>query len=106
MGDEKEDHTPNFQQPGIPLDSKMAGAAAVHQSTSNVHETPEWNAEMDATEAERERLVTSHYESGDAVELGGTLRVARKPIPPVEIDGVPVRAEVGDAYIPYRPGAT
>jgi hypothetical protein len=31
-------------------------------------------------------------------------RVPRKPIAPVEIDGTAVVAEVGDAYIPYRPG--
>jgi hypothetical protein len=106
MGDEKEDHTPGSQPHGIPLESKMAGAAAVHQSHNNTHETPEWNAEMDATEAERQRLVTSQHEFGDAVELGGTSRVPRKPIAPVEIDGVPVTAEIGDAYIPYRPGTT
>ena len=33
------------------------------------------------------------------------MRVPRKRIAPVEIDGVQVVPEVGDAYIPYRPGA-
>jgi hypothetical protein len=88
-----------------------AGAGfAAHRphNTNNLTETPEWNVEMDATEAEREHLVPSAYEPApavtDASELGGMARVPRKPIAPVEIDGTAVVAEVGDAYIPYRPG--
>jgi hypothetical protein len=71
---------------------------------SGAHETPEWNVEMDAGEAEREGFMASHVAKGEASELGGTARVQRKPIAPVEIDGRSVRAEVGDAYLPYRPG--
>jgi hypothetical protein len=75
---------------------------------SNAHETPEWNVEMDATEAERQGFMTHHYAPASAAtessELGGVLRMQRKPIAPVEIDGTMVRAEVGDAYLPYRPG--
>ncbi|KAH4309905.1 hypothetical protein HBH98_183900 [Parastagonospora nodorum] len=65
-------------------------------------ETPEWNAELDATDAERQGYAAYHY--AEATELDGTGRVARKPVAPVEIDGAEVRAEVGDAYLPYRPG--
>jgi hypothetical protein len=78
------------------------------------HEIPEWNIEMDATEAEREKLVGAYQSpqfqspvgnENEAAELGGMARLARKPIAPVEIDSTEVRAEVGDAYLPYRPGA-
>ncbi|USP76594.1 hypothetical protein yc1106_03868 [Curvularia clavata] len=76
------------------------------------HETPEWNAEMDATDTERKQLVTSrgaraavgNEATGEAAELGGVMRVPRKQIAPVEIDGVQIVPEIGDAYIPYRPG--
>lgn len=76
------------------------------------HETPEWNIEMDATEAERQNLVGMELKAAEAVvgggggevaELGGLRRVPRKAIVPVEIDGRAVLAEVGDAYIAYRP---
>lgn len=99
----------------VPGDSKTAHltpvAAASGPRTSH-HETPEWNAELDASEAERQRLVSPTVAppasatdgSVGASELGGLARVQRKPIAPVEMDGTPVRAEVGDAYIPYRLG--
>lgn len=81
-------------------------AAAAHPRT---HETPEWNTELDATHTERQNLVAKHVDDPmsagtgtDASELDGVGRVSRKPIAPVEIDGRSVRAEVGDAYIPYR----
>lgn len=80
-------------------------APALVGTRSNAAETPEWNVEMDATEAERQGLV-AHGEGGvepRANELGGTARMARKPIAPVEIDGRSVRAEMGDAYLAYRP---
>ncbi|KAF2035391.1 hypothetical protein EK21DRAFT_84462 [Setomelanomma holmii] len=92
--------------------SKEAFDAAVapHRNGTNPHETPEWNVEMDATGAERQRLVraqdmplSASSPASDATELGGLARVPRKPIAPVEIDGNQIRAEVGDAYIPYRP---
>ncbi|KAF1940865.1 hypothetical protein EJ02DRAFT_455663 [Clathrospora elynae] len=91
-----------------PIEVTAAGTGRVQ------YETPEWNVEMDATEAERQKLVTAYHtpisastaDSGTkAAELGGMARVARKPIAPVEIDSTPVIPEVGDAYIPYRPGA-
>ena len=75
------------------------------------HETPEWNIEMDATEAERQNLVRVEPAAAavaggedEVAELGGLRRVPRKAIAPVEIDGKAVLAEVGDAYIAYRPG--
>jgi hypothetical protein len=76
------------------------------------HETPEWNVEMDAMQTERQHLVASQGAQsggdgggrGEAAELAGIVRVPRKCIAPVEIDGTPVMQEVGDAYIPYRPG--
>ena len=83
-------------------------------SSQGQHETPEWNIEMDAMEAERPNLgevdsppVVGGRAQGqaEAAELGGLARVPRKAIAPVEIDGRPVLAEVGDAYIAYRPGA-
>jgi hypothetical protein len=78
-------------------------------TTTNLAETPEWNIEMDATSSERHPLVprpsdhTPPSAAPDASELGGMARVPRKQIAPVELDGSEVRAEVGDAYIPYRP---
>lgn len=78
--------------------------AAAHRTGSNVHETPEWNVEMDALESERQRLVADPASATiKGTELGGIQRMQRKPIPPVEIDGRQVVPEVGDAYIPYRP---
>ncbi|KAH7389476.1 hypothetical protein DE146DRAFT_619652 [Phaeosphaeria sp. MPI-PUGE-AT-0046c] len=80
-------------------------AAAAHRAGSNTHDTPEWNVEMDALESERQRLVEEPASATtDASELGGMPRMQRKPIPPVEIDGRQIVPEVGDAYIPYRPG--
>lgn len=111
-------HRGSYQQGPPTSDSKgMIPGAAVAPHTfkanRNPHETPEWNVEMDATEPERQGLVTNQYDPSsakskgtDASELDGMARVPRKPIAPVEIDGTAVAAEVGDAYIPYRPGAT
>lgn len=116
-GSEKSGHSPRAQPYHlITPESKdthliHTDAAAVGQDTSQ-HETPEWNAELDGTEAEQQRLVSpsdapvsaATDSSAQASELGGLLRVQRKPIAPVEIDGTPIIAEVGNAYIPYRPG--
>jgi hypothetical protein len=107
-------HQPYAQQPA--LDSKTisiaaAATAGVGRTGPNTHEIPEWNVEMDATDAERQRLVPQDPLSAtsngtEASELGGIARMPRKPIAPVELDGTSARAEVGDAYLPYRPGAT
>lgn len=121
MAEEKASPPPPSHSSHAPAsDSKYIPAvAAGHHALSNSHapphHTPEWNTELDATEAERQKLVpqyaqydptsaTSH--GTDASELGGIARMQRKPIAPVEIDGRSVRAEVGDAYIPYRLGGT
>jgi hypothetical protein len=113
---------PNSDIKGPPLVPVLAGAQRTGGGgTGGLSETPEWNVEMDATEAERQGLVANQYEpqgvvghqhepssaishQTDASELAGTARMSRKPIAPVEMDGTGVRAEVGDAYIPYRPG--
>lgn len=86
-------------------DSKGAPASfAAHRAAPGAHETPEWNIEMDALESERHRLVPDPASATtNASELGGPLRMQRKPIAPVEIDGRQVVPEVGDAYLPYRP---
>lgn len=76
------------------------------------HETPEWNAEMHATDTERNQLLTSRSAEavvstearGEAAELEGVMSVPRNRIAPVEIDGVHIVPDIGNAYIPYRPG--
>jgi hypothetical protein len=71
-----------------------------------LHETPEWNVEMDAVEAERRQYTAvqgsvfpaataaaAEKSTVEVAELGGLARVARKPIAPVEIDSEPWRGE-------------
>jgi hypothetical protein len=101
----------SYHQPSTDSKATLGTAVAFHRNSINAHETPEWNVEMDAADAERQRLVGAHdvplsasSPASDATELGGLARVPRKPIAPVELDGVQVVPEVGDAYIPYRPG--
>lgn len=60
------------------------------------HETPEWNNEMEDTGGARYH----HHHHQQPAELMGFAR----PVP-VELDGTPVLAEVGDSHVPYRPGA-
>lgn len=105
-------HHPQHQAQSKHDTKTPTGLAAAHRTHAggNPHETPEWNTELDATHAERQKLVAHHdYDPTSATtetsELDGVGRVSRKPIAPVEIDGRSVRAEVGDAYLPYRPGA-
>jgi len=86
----------------FPPDSKHADFAPGVVAPEKLNEIPEWNAELDATDAERQRYAAYHH--AEASELDGTGRVERKPVAPVEIDGVEVRAEVGDAYLPFRAG--
>jgi hypothetical protein len=116
-GDEKDDYPSRFVN-DTAYHPIPKGTAAAHYagSSQTPHETPEWNVEMDATEAERQKVASiapapgtstsssSPVNGSEAAELAGMARVARKPIAPVEIDGNPVIPEVGDAYIPYRPG--
>ena len=105
---------------GAPI-APMTSAAAVAPATSTTaaaavphdvqHETPEWNAELDATEAERRRYmavqgslfppasggvktVSSPGGASEASELGGVMRVNRKPVAPVELDSTPVMTEL------------
>ncbi|KAJ4316354.1 hypothetical protein N0V94_005493 [Neodidymelliopsis sp. IMI 364377] len=82
-------------------------AAAAHGQ----HETPEWNAELDATEAERRRYMAvqgslfpgamsgndsaaSPGGASEASELGGMMRMNRKPVAPVELDSKPLVTEM------------
>ncbi|KAF3034088.1 hypothetical protein E8E12_005830 [Didymella heteroderae] len=89
-----------------------AGAAAASNTgQTGAHETPEWNAELDATEAERRRYLavqgslfppadgtpvdaSSPGGASEASELGGMMRVSRKPVAPVELDSRLVTSEV------------
>jgi hypothetical protein len=120
MKDEKNDSSGSlgFAQPHTHLlstkdaNTTAAGAVtAIHRTNSNAHETPEWNVELDGTEAEHQSLISARPLTGlassgggqEANELSGLARVLRKPIQPVEIDSTPVLTEVGDAYITYRP---
>jgi hypothetical protein len=124
-GDEKDnyplrsvDDSANQTAPAPAHQVTLKGNAAAYHAVSsqNPHETPEWNVEMDATEAERQKFASSASMYGtpilgasvrhgsEAAELAGMARVPRKLIAPVEIDGHAVVPEVGDAYIPYRPG--
>lgn len=122
LGDEKDDYplrsvddTAN-QAASTRHDMPKGTTAAAYYtgSSQHPHETPEWNVEMDAVEAERLKVTgTSAQQSSspvspesgvEATELAGLARVPRKPIAPIELDSTPVIPEVGDAYIPYRPG--
>ncbi|KAF1928582.1 uncharacterized protein M421DRAFT_420471 [Didymella exigua CBS 183.55] len=98
------------------ISATTAGAAAAVPAVAVVaqnahHETPEWNAELDATEAERRRYMavqgslfppasgakadaSSLGGASEASELGGMMRVNRKPIAPVELDSMPVTSEL------------
>lgn len=87
------------------------GAALVHALQDGQHETPEWNAELDATEAERRRymavqgsmfpgsvngagIAASPGDTSEASELGGIMRMNRKPVAPVELDSTPLVTEM------------
>jgi hypothetical protein len=93
-----------------------AVAAAASTGRTGTHETPEWNAELDATEAERRKYLavqgslfppnsasvdaSSPGGESETSELGGMMRVNRKPVAPVELDSMPVTSELdrgGDA---------
>jgi hypothetical protein len=115
LGDEKARRASGSSTQHPTSDPKAPSTAAAAYTTGTAHETPEWNIEMNATEAERQKLVNAYDQApmsasttaggSEAAELGGMARVSRKPIAPVEIDSTEVRAEIGDAYLPYRPGA-
>ncbi|KAJ4378535.1 hypothetical protein N0V86_006241 [Didymella sp. IMI 355093] len=94
---------------GVP--GAAVGIAAANTEQGGLHETPEWNAELDATEAERRRYLavqgslfppvkgvpadaSSPGGTSEASELGGMMRVSRKPVAPVELDSIPVTSEL------------
>jgi hypothetical protein len=93
------------------LDSKGPPATMPATVPGTTHETPEWNAELDATEAERRRymavqgslfppasgtqaMTSSPGGASEASELGGMMRVGRKPVAPVELDSTPMTTEL------------
>lgn len=101
----------DFGSNGTPAATMVPSAAAAGATQSGQHETPEWNAELDATEAERRRYVavqgslvppasgsngvaSSPGGASEASELSGIMRVNRKPIAPVELDSTPVMTEL------------
>ncbi|KAF1358412.1 hypothetical protein EJ07DRAFT_157007 [Lizonia empirigonia] len=87
------------------------GAAMVPALQDGQYETPAWNAELDATEAERRRymavqgslfpgsvngpgIAASPGDTSEASELGGIMRMNRKPVAPVEFDSTPLVTEM------------
>ncbi|KAF2445568.1 hypothetical protein P171DRAFT_267900 [Karstenula rhodostoma CBS 690.94] len=84
----------------------------------NANETPEWNTELEATEAQRQRdavpatvpaAVPTAVPAASAAqspvsELGGLARKPRKPVPAVEMEGSPIAAEMDvSKYMAYQP---
>ncbi|KAF1973377.1 hypothetical protein BU23DRAFT_568385 [Bimuria novae-zelandiae CBS 107.79] len=70
------------------------------------HETPEWNAELEATEAERRGEPVPAFDAAQSPvsELGGVARKPRKLVPAVELDGTPVASEMDvSPYMAYKP---
>ena len=90
--------------------SKSPPATMPAMVPGTTHETPEWNTELDATEAERRRYMavqgslfppasgqattSSPGSASEASELGGMMRVGRKPVAPVELDATPMTTEL------------
>lgn len=123
-GDKKHSFDEVFQHnatnaKGVPI-AGVAGVAGVQAAATataavptnnDTSETPEWNAELDATEAERRRYMavqgslfppvsataapaSSPGGASEVSELGGMMRVNRKPVAPVELDSTPLTAEL------------
>lgn len=106
--------TDSKSAPGAGVSAIVTRAAAGRQGP---HETPEWNAELDATEIERRRYTavqgslfptengaeaaaSSPSGASEASELGGMMRMNRKAIAPVELDSTPLTAELaGDGSV-------
>lgn len=100
--------TDSKSRPNADISATVTAVVVTHQGP---HETPEWNAELDATEAERrtymavqgslfgtgkdtEAAVSSQQGASEASELSGMMRMNRKPISPVELDSTPLTAEL------------
>ncbi|KAJ8117636.1 hypothetical protein OPT61_g1219 [Boeremia exigua] len=108
---------PRTESKGFPV-AVAPGIAAT--TRDDHHETPEWNAELDAINSERKIYAAvqgSLFTPGQGVtvatpslagannvcELGGIMRVNRKPVAPVELDSTPVPVELkGDANTEIR----
>jgi hypothetical protein len=96
---------------GTSHDRHAVGTAAGTSHRLSAEETPEWNTELEATEAQHQRAVapaaTAAHASAahpSASELGGLARKPRKPVPAVEMEGsaVPVEMDVS-RYMAYQP---
>lgn len=111
MGGHETKHSYEEVQQHNFTDSKGTPAVAAPMTRNGLHETPEWNVELDATEAERRRYMavqgslfppgnnaeaaaSSPGGASEASELGGMIRVNRKPVAPVELDSTPLTAEL------------
>jgi hypothetical protein len=114
-----------FAESGTYSDTKPndIGAAAGTSHRPSVKETPEWNTELEATEAQRQSAaapvaavapvtavspVTAAAPAAAAhistSELGGLARKPRKPVPAIEMEGSAVPAEMDvSRYMAYQP---
>ncbi|KAF9693527.1 hypothetical protein EKO04_008237 [Ascochyta lentis] len=98
---------PNAPHMASPGSAALAAGGTQHHH----HEIPEWNTELDATEAERRRYMAvqgslfpgtaggagdaaSPGGASEASELGGIMRMNRKPVAPVELDSTPRTMEL------------
>ena len=105
------------QEPFTNASNGTKGVSGAGQT--GTYETPEWNAELDATEAERRRYLavqgslfphakgssigaSSPGGVSEASELGGMMRVNRKPVAPVELDTMPARSELDGGEMTER----
>lgn len=84
----------------------VVGTSSIKSQHPNANETPEWNTELEATEAQRQRAPAAAVSAAQAStsELGGLGRRPRKPVPAVEVEGSPVTAEMDvSRYMAYQP---
>lgn len=72
---------------------------------SDARETPEWNTELAATEAQHRETagLTADTAPSPASELGGMIRRPRKPVPAAELDGAPVAEMDVSRYMAFQP---
>ncbi len=119
LGISQEPLTKSKDLPITAMASRTAAADPIAPQHGH-HETPEWNTELDATEAERRNYMAvqgSLFPAGrgtevvasspgglsEASELGGVMRAKRKPVAPVELDSTPVLPELsGDTNTERR----
>ncbi|KAK7187355.1 hypothetical protein DPSP01_002483 [Paraphaeosphaeria sporulosa] len=91
---------------GTSQQHNVIGSTSATSRHPNAIETPEWNTELEATEAQRQRAAvpTTSAAHASVSELGGLARKPRKPVPAVELEGSPVPAEMDvSRYMAYQP---